>query len=79
MTGSRRCAIEAILRRLKTEADHLLRKENKMYNVNVNEDTKALIERLTGELGISEEELVEDILYGVVYGDWGHLEGKVSN
>lgn len=50
-----------------------------MYNVSVNEDTKILIERLADELGISEEELMEDILYGVVYGDWGHLEGEVSN
>lgn len=50
-----------------------------MYTVNVTDDTKLLIERLTNELGVSEEDLMEDILYGVVYGDWGRLEGKVNN
>ncbi len=50
-----------------------------MYNVNVSEDTKVLIERLTSEFGMTEEELMEDILYGVVYGDWGKLEEKFKN
>ncbi len=50
-----------------------------MTEIRISEDVKIVLERIAEETGINETEVLEDIVYGAVYGDWGQLEGRLHN